>query len=344
MEVASIFIGKILAEAANRGAMSLHLSIGSQPRIRVDNGLLALESENIIDQEIMSGIINFVLSEEDVARLNSDREIVTVKEFSGNLRFRINAFYQKDLPSLSYHFIPGAILNFKELGLPETVSAITGLESGLFIIAGPFGSGKTTTAAAFLEEINKNSNKYVITLENPIEYLFVNKSSVIDQRQIGRDVHTIIDGLDYCMNEDVDVLYVAEIKKDFNAAIPLVLSLAAGNSLVLLEINADNSISAIEKILTAAAGTSSREAARYNLADVLSGVVVQKLLPQRGGGPVLAHEVLLVNSAVRSLIREGKLFQIESIIQNSRREGMASMSKSVEDLAQAGKINRDNIY
>lgn len=344
MEVASIFISKILAEAANREGSSLHLSIGSQPLLRIDNDLSALPNENIISQDMMNGIISFLLSEEEIAKFNADKEIVLVRDFSGNLRFRVNIFYQKGLPAISFHFIPGIIKSLADLGLPETISAFAALDSGLFIIAGPFGSGKTTTAAAFIEEINKNSKKYIITIEDPIEYLFFNKSSIIDQRQVGRDVNSAIDGLNYCLNEDVDTVYVAEIKNNFAEAIPLVLNLAAGNSLVVLEMNADNSIAPIEKILTAAAATSSRESACYNLADVLTGVVVQKLLPQRGGGLALATEVLLVNSAVRSLIRESKLFQIESIIQTSRREGMFSMRKSIEDLIQAGKVNQDSVY
>ena len=344
MEVASIFISKILAEAANRDGTSLHLSIGSQPLLRIDGDLSALPNENIISQDIMSGIISFLLSEEEIVKFNADKEIVLVRDFSGNLRFRANIFYQKGLPAVSFHFIQSTMKSLAELGLPESVSAFTALDSGLLIIAGPFGSGKTTTATAFVEEINKSEKKYIITLENPIEYLFFNKNSIIDQRQIGRDVNSVIDGLNYCLNEDVDVVYAAEIKNNFTEAIPLVLNLAAGNSLVILEMNADNSIAPIEKILAAAAATSSRESACYSLADVLAGVIVQKLLPQRGGGLALATEVLLVNSAVRSLIREGKLFQIESIIQTSRREGMFSMRKSIEDLIQAGKINQDSAY
>ncbi|MDD5295169.1 MAG: ATPase, T2SS/T4P/T4SS family, partial [Patescibacteria group bacterium] len=209
----------------------------------------------------------------------------------------------------------------------------------LLIVAGPNDSGKTSTAAAFIEDINKREKRYIITLEDPIEYLFINKKSIIEQRQIGRDVKSYVAGLKHCLDEDVDLVFIDEIKKEFVAALPFILQLAAGNSLVVLEMNAANSIRVIEKILDAAKTTISPEAARFSLADVLVGIVTQKLIPRLGGGLVLASEILIVNSAVKSLIREGKIYQIESIIQTSREEGMISIEKAVEELVKRGEVS-----
>ncbi|MEK7097889.1 MAG: ATPase, T2SS/T4P/T4SS family, partial [Patescibacteria group bacterium] len=249
-----------------------------------------------------------------------------------------NIFFQKDLQSLSFNNIPLNAKNIADLKLPPVINDLGKLNSGLFIVAGPQLSGKTTTATAIIEEMNKNTNKRVITLEDPIEYLFVSKKSIVEQRQIGKDVNTILDGIDYCLKEDVDVVYIGEAKKDFDQVVPDILNLASGNAFVVFEVNADSSVRVLEKIINSLKSSMSLEAARYSLADILVGVIVQKLVPRVGGGMVLAREILLVNSAVKSLIREGRIYQVESILQTSRKEGMISMEKSLEELGRAGEI------
>jgi len=338
MEVPSIFLNRILAEVAKKGASSLHLSVGSPPVVRVDDKLSPLENEGIITVEILNKIIDSFLEEDEAKRLKEDKEIVVVKVFGGNFRFRVNIFYQKDLPSLSFNYIVTAVRGLADLPFPKQLKEKINLNSGLLVVAGPNDSGKTATAAAFLEEVNKNEKKYIITLENPIEYLFVNKKSIIEQRQIGRDVKSYVVGLKHCLEEDVDLVYIDEIKKEFDEAIPYILQLAAGNSLVILEMNAANSMRVIEKIFDSAKTKISPEAARFSLADVLVGVITQKLIPRLGGGLVMAYEILLVNSAIKSLIREGRIYQAESIMQTSREEGMISMEKSIDELVKSGVI------
>lgn len=323
---------------AKKGASSLHLSVGSSPVVRIDDKLSSLENEGIITAEILEKISGSFLEEGEFKSLKEDREIVVVKTFGGNFRFRVNVFYQKDLLSLSFNFISTAVRGLADLPLPRQLKEKINLNSGLMIVAGPNDSGKTSTAIAFLEEVNKNEKRYIITLENPIEYLFVNKKSVIEQRQIGRDVNSYVDGLRHCLEEDVDIVYIDEIKKEFDDAIPFILQLAAGNSLVILEMNAANSVRVIEKIFDSAKTKISFEAARFSLADVLVGIITQKLIPRLGGGLAMASEILLVNSAIKSLIREGRIYQIESIIQTSREEGMISMEKSIDELVKKGDI------
>ncbi len=283
--------------------------------------------------------MDLFLEKEEAEILEKEREITVVKNFAGDFRFRINIFYQKELPVLSFNYISSTIKRLEDLGLAKIFDKRISAHSGLIIIAGPNDSGKTTTAAAFIEDINNKEKKYIITLENQIEYLFVNKKSIIEQRQIGRDVDSLGKGLNYCLAEDVDLVHISEIKKDFDSVLPLVLELAAGNSVVLLEINAANSIRAIEKILNSLGQSISSEAARFSLADALLGIIAQRLIPSLGGGLALAKEILIVNSAVKSLIREGKIYQLESIIQTSREEGMISLERSVTELVEAGKIN-----
>ena len=343
MEIPSIFLNRILSEVAKKNASDLHLSVGSLPMIRINGQLFSLDNEGIVTNEIIDKIISNIINDEDAVKLKENREISLVKEFGGSFRFRINVFYQKDLPALSFHYISNNLKTLSDLQVPEVFSNFVKLNSGLIIIAGSNSSGKTTTASAFIEEINKKSNKYIITIEDPIECLFINKKSIIEQRQVGRDVKSVTDGINYCLSEDVDLVYVNEIKKEFSSALPLILELASGNCLVILEINADSSIRVIEKILNLAGTEILNKAISYSLADVLVGIVVQKLIFDRERNAILASEILLLNSAVKSLIREGKIYQIENAMQTFRSDGIISMDKAIEELITAGKIRREDV-
>lgn len=340
MEVPSILLNKILTEAAKRNAFDLHLTVGSKPVMRAGGKLAEMENENIMTSEMINKIIASFMDKDEAAKLNEEKEIILVKDLGGNFRFRINGCFQKNQPSLSFHYINGAIKGLSEIGLPMEVKSFLNVNSGLLIISGAYGSGKTATVASLIEEINKTRKKHIITIESPIENLFVSKQSIIEQREVGRDVKSVTNGLEYCLSEDVDLVYVGKIKSDFLQAVPLIFELAAGNCLVILEMNTDTSVKAIEKILNLAEKKLSSEASRYSLADVLVGIIVQKLLPKHGGGLVLAYELLLTNSAVKSLIREGKIYQIENILQTSRKEGMVSMKKYIAELVDKELINR----
>lgn len=345
MEVPSIFLNRILSEAAKKNASELHLSVGSAPMMRINGKLEPFEVGEIISSEIITKIIENIVTKEEMAKLGNDREIVVVKNLAGNFRFRINIFYQKEMPAISFHYIPGVIKAPADLKLPQVFVNFSKLNSGLLIIAGPYGSGRSTTAASFIEEINKISNKKIVTLEDPMEFIFISKKSLVMQRQIGTDVKTVYDGLDFCLAEDVDLVYVSEIKeeKQLIAAMPLIMELSAGNSLVILEMNADSSIRVLEQVLNAVKDRYSPEAARNNLADILQGVIVQKLLPCRGGGLTLAAEVLINNSATKSLLREGKIYQLENVLQTSKREGMVLLAKAIDDLVQSGEVRREDV-
>jgi len=344
MEVPSILLNRILSEMAKKNGSDLHLAVGSPPMIRVDGKFAVLADQEMMTSEILNKITETFLSQEEVIKLKENRSLVLVKNIA-NFRFRINIFYQKGLLSLSFHYIPGVIKSFRELGLPEVCDNFLKVNSGLLVIAGAYNSGKTTTAISLIEEINKTGVKNIITIEDPIECLFVSKRSLITQRQVGNDVKTVADGLDYCLNEDVDVIYLNEIKdeKMFSQAMFKIFELASGNCLVILEINTDSSARVLEKVLAGVSQKMTPEAARYNLADILAGVVVQKLVARRGGGLVLVNEILLNNSAIKALIREGKIYQLESIMQISKKEGMITLDKSLANLMELGEVRREDI-
>jgi len=344
MEVPSIFLNRILSEMVQKNGSDLHLAVGSPPMIRISGQFIPLTGQEMVASEMINKIIETFLGPDEVVKLKETKGVILVKNIS-NFRFRVNVFYQKGLLALSFHYIPGVIKSFNDLGLAEVCRNFLQAASGLLIIAGAYNSGKTTTAAALVEELNKTKALNIITIEDPIEYLFISKTSLVMQRQIGIDVNTVANALDYCLSEDVDAVYINEIKDDqvLSLAMPKIFELASGNCLVVLEINADSSNRVLEKVLAGMGLNMPVEAARYNLADILIGILVQKLVKRRGGGLVLANEILLNNAAAKSLIREGKIYQLESVIQTSRKEGMISMDKSLNNLIESGEVRREDI-
>jgi twitching motility protein PilT len=334
------FFKRMLLDLAKKNASGLHLSVGSSPMMRSYGRLIEQEGEEVLKKDDLEKIIRSFLSDDELNVLAEKKELTFVRDFGENFRFRVNIFYQKDSPAISLSYISQDIADLDNLGFPVTFKKNLLNATGLLIVAGPPASGKTSTISSIIERINKDERKYIITLEDPIEKIFVNKKSLIDQRQVGRDVNNFLDGLRHCLEEDVDVVYVDEIRVDFETALPYILELASGNTLVILEINAENSIRALEKILNTSSLTLTKEAVHFMLADVFFGVVAQRLIPNRENSLSLALEVLLSNFAVKSLIREGNIYQLEGIIQNSAEEGMISMDKSIKDLVLSGEVDR----
>jgi twitching motility protein PilT len=328
---------------AKKNASSLHLVVGSSPLFRVNGRFVAEAEEAVFRKEDIDKIIHSFLTENELISLEERREVLLVKDFGENFRFKINVFYQKDSPSLSLNYISENILDLDRLGLPNNFTKGLDRATGLLVVAGPPSSGKTTTVASIIEKMNKSSRKFVMTLENPIEKIFINKKSIIAQRQIGKDVNSFADGLKHCLDEDLDLVYIDEIREDFELVLPYILELASGNTLVVLEMNADSSIRALEKILNVSCRNLSKESVHYMLADALYGVIAQRLIPNRESGLSLAVEVLVSNFAVKSLVREGNIYQLESVIQNSGEEGMVSMEKSIKDLIISGEIDRQDV-
>jgi twitching motility protein PilT len=266
--------------------------------------------------------------------------LIVVKTFAGDFRFRVNIFFQKNMPSISFNFINDKIFNWDELELTEEFKKLINKKSGLIVITGSNDSGKSGTVASMIEKINNSFKKYIITLEKPIEYMFINKKSIIEQREIGRDVASLSDGLNHCLDEDVDIVYVNEADNEFEESISLIIELAQGNSLVILELNAEGSVKVIEKILTLLKNKMSETAALYNISDVLLAIASQILISRIGGGMVMAPEIMIANSAIKSLIRDKRIYQIDSIIETSRQEGMISVEKSIDALVKKGIVSR----
>jgi twitching motility protein PilT len=333
-----ILIKDILTEAITRGASDLHFSVGNYPVLRVGRDLLYLENRDLINQDFMEKFVGSLLKPAQKAKLTKDKEIILSYNFDKQLRFKINIFYQRSFLSATLRYIPAKIPTLSQLGLADVYKNLTKLDSGLVIISGTFGSGRSSSAAAIINEINHARKKYILTIEDPIEYVFANNSSMIEQREVGQDTNSYSDALKYFQEEDGDVLYLEQMSNP--DLIPLVLNISNGNSLVITSMTADSVTKTISSILDNFASID-QERIRDLLANSLRAVVCQKMIYKIGGQVRVICEVLLVNDTIKSVISRGNISQLENIVQTSKKDGMVSFNQSLAEAVNNGEISRD---
>lgn len=334
-----ITIKNILTDAIKRGSADLHFSVGNVPVARIGDQLVLMEENEPVNEELMEELIEMILNEKQKEELSQKREIVLTYDFDKNLRFKVNIFYQKGFLSATLRYIPIIVPTIESLGLTKEIAEVAKLKKGLVIIAGPFGSGRSSTIAAIIEKINQERKEYIITLESPIEYLFANKKCIIEQREIGRDTPSYKDALNYFQEEDGDILFLEELNDP--EIIPAVLEIARGSSLVICCMSADSVLNAVSRILDSFQSFD-QERVRDLLATSLKVVACQKLLPRVGGGLIPAYEILTINEAVKSVIINGSLSQINNIIQTSRNEGMISFDHRLAELVKMGSVSQED--
>ncbi|MDX9892809.1 MAG: PilT/PilU family type 4a pilus ATPase [Patescibacteria group bacterium] len=331
----NVFLNKVLITAAKRKASTVHLTVNSYPALRVDEELVELNEESIVTDSLVNEIAKAWLTEEQKKILEDKKEIVVAKQMDKKFRMKVSFFFQKGFLSANIRLIPGNILPLINLGLPKSVYSLTDRKSGLIIVSGPYGSGRTTTVAAMLEEINQNRKENIVTIEKPIEYIFANKKSLVEQREVGRDTNSFTDALKYVQNADIDIISVGLTNE--LEAIPLVLEFASSGRLAFLTMNTNSVAQTIEEIL-ALFPADEQDRARLLLAKALASIIVQRLVPRAGGGLAVATEVLIATEAVQSLISQNRVRQIETILQSSREEGMISLDQSLAQLVKSGEV------
>jgi len=335
----SILIKDILAEAIKLGASDLHFSVGNYPVLRVGQELRYLEQREIINQPFMEKMIEALLSPAQKESLQADKEIVISYTFDKNLRFKVTIFFQRGFLSAVLRYIPTKIPTLAELGLDGAIRKFASFKHGLVIVAGPFGSGRSSTAAALIEEINRSRKAYILTIEDPIEYVFANSQSIIEQREIGRDANSFEDALKYFQEEDGDVLFFEQFSQ--HSVVPLALDIASGNSLLITTLSADTAAKAVASIVDSF-NSFDQERIRNMLAGALKAVVCQKIIPKIGGGSKAVCEILLVNDTVRATIANGNISQLDNIIQTSRKDGMISFNQALIDAVNDREISAED--
>jgi len=334
-----LIIDRILSTMAEQKASDLHLSVGSAPVIRLHDKLITLENEEIIAKDFIEEFVNDLLDEDQKKTLAAKKEVVLAYQFQKRARFRVNIFYQKGVLAAYFRLIGDQIIPLQKLGLPMTVQQLTQLPKGLIIVSGSFGSGKTTTSASMIDYINQTQSSYILTIEQPIEYIFQNKKSIIEQREVGRDTISFEQALSTITQEDVDLLFISELTS--KKIIKEILNIAASGRLVIANMEADTIIKTLELILYSFP-TNEQQQIREELAITLGGIICQRLVPKIGGNQVAVAEILTSTPPIQSLIKEGSLYQISNIIQTSREEGMVSLDWSLAELVKANQIQLED--
>lgn len=316
-------------------ASDLHLIAGEKPTIRVDDKLIRMEDEKLLTPADSEQFISVTMRPEYVERLKSEKEVDFSFNYDG-ARIRANVYFERGNMAASFRFISEKVRLVEELGLPPIIQEFANREQGLVIIAGPTGHGKSTTIAALVEHINQNYAKHIITVEDPIEYVFVNQKSIVDQRELGTDTLSFSRALRSALREDPDVVFIGEMRDidTFEAA----LTIAETGHLVFTTLHTNNSAQTADRIVDIFPKNQQSQV-RQQLANVLVGVVSQRLLQKSSGqGRIPACEIMVVNQAISSLIREGRTHQIMSVIQTSASEGMITLDKVLADLVSRGDI------
>lgn len=329
---------KLLDVAVERTASDLHLTVGMPPMIRIDGVLMAVPQTQPLTGETTLQLVQSFMTQDQVDRLKLNKEL----DFSfgyQSMRFRANVYFQKGYIAASLRLIPKLIKSLEELGLAPILQKFIVPAQGFVIITGPTGHGKSTTLAAMINEINRTRSEHIVTIEDPIEYVFEHQKSIISQREVGSDTNTFGNALKSALREDPNVVLIGEMR-DLET-IEAALTLAETGHLVFTTLHTNSAAQTADRIVDVFP-THQQQQVRSQLANVLLGVVSQRLIPKVSGGRVAACEIMLANSAVRSTIREGKTHQLSNIIQTSASEGMISMDKVLSELVSKGDITIDN--
>jgi len=332
-------IKELLVTTKEKDASDLHLNVGIPPVLRI-NGKLEKSSLPELTPQNTHEMIYSILNERQKTDFEKYGELDLSYELTNVARFRINVFKHRRGEAAAFRLIPEKIKTLSELNLPSILSSFTDKDKGFVLITGPTGSGKSTTLAALIDIINENRYDNIITIEDPIEFIHYHKNCLISQREIGSHTKSFASALRNALREDPDVILVGEMR-DLET-ISMALTAAETGHLVFSTLHTISSGETVERIIDVFPPHQQNQV-RMQLAGSILGIVAQTLMPTLDGkGRVPALEVMIANPAIRNLIREGKVYQIPSTIQISKKDGMRSLDQSLKDLLLEGKISRED--
>ena len=325
----------LLEEVVRRRASDLHLQVGLPPMIRIDGSLMPIPGTDVLDDATVSKLIFAILDDDQRQVLLRDKEFDFSFAFGTLGRFRVNAFHERGSLAAALRLIPNEIKSIGELGMPAAVAEFANYPRGLVLVTGPTGSGKSTTLAAIVDKINSEKSAHIITIEDPIEFTHKSKKSVVVQREVHYDTYSFSAALRSSLRQDPDVVLIGEMRdlETISAAI----TIAETGHLVFATLHTNSASQSVDRMIDVFPPHQQPQV-RAQLSNILMAICSQRLVPAIDGGRVVASEILIANSAVRNIIREGKSYQLDAVIQTGAELGMQTMDRTLAGLVQAGTV------
>lgn len=333
-------IEELILNVIREGGSDLHLGTGRVPAIRVFGELIFLAKHAAFTEQDMLAILNQLLTKEKVDKFMQNQELDFSYDFRGEARLRGNAFFQKGMICVVLRLVP-QVKSLADLHLPPIIADIARRKQGFFLVVGPVGQGKSTTLSAMVNLINNEQARNIITIEDPIEYVYTPNKSIISQREVGIDTNDFHTALKSAFREDVNVLLVGEMRTP--ETISTAVSAAETGHLVLSTLHTNNASQTIDRIIDSFPGNQ-QDQIRTQLASSLLGIFSQRLIPRIAGGLIPAYELLLNNNAVSNLIREKRTHEIDVVIETGTESGMVDLNHSLMELVRSGEISIENAY
>jgi len=330
---------RLLDTGIDNKASDVHILANSAPVLRIDGSLRPIADMPALTPESATTLLSQFVGLERSEQLMTTRKEIDFSFSYRDLRFRANVFLQKGSIAASIRILPKQMRDLEELGIPVAAGKLLDHNQGLIIIAGPTGHGKSTTLASMINRIAADRRWHILTIEDPIEYVFEHKKSIIAQREVGSDTTSFASALRTSMREDPDVVLLGEMR-DLES-IEAAMQIAETGHLVLTTLHTNSAAQTANRIIDVFP-PHQQDQVRIQFSEVLLGILSQRLLPRIQGGRVLACELMLANAAVRSILRDGKTHQLPNLIQTSAAEGMVSLDKSLADLVSRGEISIDD--
>lgn len=332
----SFTLPQLLETTAAQNASDLHFVVGRHPTLRIDGHLVPLLQEEILTPKQSDAYALELMSEDQKKRFFAKGEIDFSYSFKDKARFRVNVYRERKFTAIALRHVSAEIRSLSELSLPTSLEIFTHHSQGFVLLVGPTGHGKSTTLAAFLDIINHTRDVHILTIEDPIEYLFTPDRAIISQREVNEDTETFHAALRHSFRQDPDVIMIGEMRDP--ETIATAISAAETGHLVFATLHTNSAAQTIDRIIDSFPGSQQNQI-RSQLAAILLGVISQRLIPRVAGGRIPAVELMIANHAIRNLIREGKTHQIDMVISTSSDQGMIGLDRSLVNLVKAGEIS-----
>lgn len=334
------FLDELLTSLMHEDGSDLHLGVGRKPAMRINGQLLFLVNQETITKEVMLGILETLVGKERVEKFMEEKEIDFSYTFKEVTHLRGNASFQRGNICVALRLIPKA-KDLSELNLPPILASFTQKNQGFFLVVGPVGQGKSTTLSTMINMINKDRAAHIVTIEDPIEFVYEPEKSIIDQREVGDDTKDFSTALKAVFREDVNVIFIGEMRSP--ETIAAAVTAAETGHLVFSTLHTNNAAQTIDRIIDSFP-PAQQDQIRLQLSSSLIGVFSQRLIPRISGGRIPAYELLINNNAVANLIREKRTHEISNVIETSSEQGMVDMNRSLVELVQKGEISMESAY